>query len=251
VTVLRAMANVVRRRPVAMHLAVIADHALRLEIVPPRVATVLRAMANVVRSRLVAMHLAVIVDHARLLASAAPRVVTVRRAIVIAAHSARATMHRVAPAATARPGHRLTIAAARVPLTPTEVHARHLAIVAHCAATARAATANGARSNPVKIPAAREATARRARRPATTPRPAASATTRTMAARVQLPSIVSVRQPIVRTLHARHHRNASAMIASRHANLQRNRRNPAMPTHRPHRPALRARTKTGSFACRK
>ncbi|WP_218778188.1 hypothetical protein, partial [Caballeronia sordidicola] len=65
----------------AMHLVAIAGLDLRLGIVAHRVVTVLRAMANVVRSRRAAMHLVVIAGLDLRLGIAALRVVTVLRAM--------------------------------------------------------------------------------------------------------------------------------------------------------------------------
>jgi len=209
-------------------------------------------MANAVPSRRVAMHLVVIVGHVRHSAIAALRVVTVLRGTVNAVPSARVTTRPVAQAAIVRPARRSTIAAHRVVRVPTEAPAHHLATAAaRRAAIARLVPANAARSSPVKIPVARQAIARRARRSATPAHPAASATTRTMAARVRPPSIASVRQAIVPTQNARHRRNASVTSASPHANQRPNPLNPAMQTRRPHRPASRAKVKTGSCVCRK
>jgi hypothetical protein len=234
-----------------MHLVVIVDHVLRLEIVAHHVATVLRAMANAVLSRRVAMHLVVIAGHVRHSAIAALRVVTVLRGTVNAVPSARVTTRPVAQAAIVRPARRSTIAAHRVVQVPTEAPAHHMATAARRPAIARLVPANAARSSPVKIPAARQAIARRARRSVTPAHLAASATTRTMAARFRPPSIASVRQAIVPTQNARHRRNASVTSANPHANQRPNPLNPAMQTRRPHRPASRAKVKTGSCVCRK
>ncbi len=257
VIVLREMASVDRLRRVAMCRVVraaIAGRVLRLVIVALHVATVLRAMASAGRSHLVAMRhevRAVIVGRVLRLAIVARRVATVLRATASAVRSALATTHRVVRTVTARPARHSTtvvVSAARAPIAD-HVHlsatgALHVAIVP-------SAEASDARSSLAKILAARAAIARRDPHSTTMAHHAASATTRTTAARVRPPSTASVPQAIGRLQNARHRRNALATSASQYASRQQNPRNRATPTHHPLRHASHAKVKTGSCDCRR
>jgi hypothetical protein len=157
--------------------AAIAVRVLHLAIVVLRVAIGLPAMVNAVRTRLVAMRRvgrAAIAVRVRRLAIVVLRAVIGLPAMVNAARSRRAVTLRVVRAASA------------APVLPSATAAPHVA-------TAPPATPNAVRSSPAMIRVARAAIERPDLRSMTavTVAPRASATTRTMAARVQLPPTVN------------------------------------------------------------
>lgn len=257
VVVLRKMASAVRSRRVAMRRVVraaIAGRVLRLAIVARRVATGLRAMASAGRSHLVAMRRAVravIVGRVLRLVIVALHVATGLRATASAVRSALATTHRVVRTVTARPARHSTTAPRRAARPPIADRVHLSAIEALHAAIVRLAEASDARSSLAKILAAPAAIARRDPHSTTMAHHAASATTRTTAARVRPPSTASVPQAIGRLQNARHRRNALATSASQYASRQQNPRNRATPTHHPLRHASHAKVKTGSCDCRR